>query len=445
MKSAWTLLFCSPMHASPTTSNAASQSSPEERGQRNWTCPFCPLLCDDISLKLTGDQQLAATNTDCPRLASSLAALDAPGVPCPPTVDGQATDLASALQRAAQILSVAKRPLFGGLATDVAGARALYELAAQSGAILDHLHGDTLAAANLALQDRGAFFTTLSEVRSRADLIVVVACEPARRYPRFYERIAAKDRGVDIVFVGCGVDPAAGTRVEARLENAEPFDMLAIWSALVEGRKPAALNDDTGAASELAALTERILAAKYTAIIHEPAALPGPHAALAIEALSRIVKALNKTTRAGALALGGDDGALTVNQAVTWLSGFPLRTRVAYGLPLDHDSWRYRTETLASRGEIDALLWVSSFAPEALPASLDDDVPAIVLGHRATVVGTRRAPTVFIPVATPGIDSGGHLFRVDGSVIAPLVAARDAAYPTVAAIVRELTQAGRPS
>jgi formylmethanofuran dehydrogenase subunit B len=52
---------------------------------------------------------------------------------------------------------------------------------------------------------------------------------------------------------------------------------------------------------------------------------------------------------------------------------------------------------------------------------------------------------VFIPVATPGIDSGGHLFRVDTSVVAQLSAARDVALPTVAAIASQLTQARRPS
>jgi formylmethanofuran dehydrogenase subunit B len=32
---------------------------------------------------------------------------------------------------------------------------------------------------------------------------------------------------------------------------------------------------------------------------------------------------------------------------------------------------------------------------------------------------------VFIPVATPGLNGAGHLFRTDGLVVVPLVAARD--------------------
>ncbi|MDR5754386.1 MULTISPECIES: formylmethanofuran dehydrogenase [unclassified Caballeronia] len=428
----------------PSPSSSPAQSDPVTRAAKgDWTCPFCPLLCDDISLDLHGDDSLAASNTDCPRLARSIARFGAADAACTPTIDGASTDLASALARAGEILSRAGRPLFGGLATDVAGARALYELAAREGAVLDHLHGDALAASTLALQDRGAFFTTLSEVRSRADLMVVFACEPARRYPRFYERaLGGVERDVAACFVACSVDPAAAAlphvSTDSILADADPFDLLAQWSALIEGRGIAE--------RDVSALADRVAAARYTVFVYEPAALPQPHAALLIEALNRIVKAVNRTTRAGGLALGGDDGALTVNQAMTWLSGFPLRTHVSMTAPLDYDPYRYRTETLLADGEADALLWIASFGPQPLPASLADDVPAIVLGHPALagMLGKRSAPTVFIPVATPGIDSGGHLFRIDATVVAPLQPARRAALPTVAAIAQQLAQRSRP-
>ncbi|MDR5739981.1 formylmethanofuran dehydrogenase [Caballeronia sp. LZ016] len=399
------------------------------------TCPFCPLLCEDIVLTAS----LEAPNTTCPRLAQSLAAFNIDDEGTKPQINGKSTDLPTALSEASRILEQSRRPLFAGMATDITGARALYELAAHTGAILDHMHGDALAASTLALQDRGAFFTTLSEIRSRADLIVIIACEPSRRYPRFYERVLNLRHNTDIVFVGCNPDPAASAHAKAILQDADTFDILALWSALTERR-----NAHTPTAQALQTLHERIQTAHYTAFIYEPATLPAPHAALAIEAINRIVKTINRTARAGALALTGDDGALSVNQAVTWLSGFPLRTRIAYGLPLDHDPHRYRTEDLLRRKETDALLWISSFGPEPLPPSLTDDVPAIVLGHPGTTVDARKATTVFIPVATPGIDSNGHLFRVDASVVVPLAAARDTALPTVASIASELIRARRP-
>jgi len=449
------------MHLSPNDPSPPSTSAPGLTGARvaaitrDWTCPFCPLLCDDLSAHLSADAQgggtLAVPATDCPRLAAALSRYSAADARCGSIVDSHETATDAALTRAAQLLANARRPLFGGLATDVAGARALYPLAAACGAILDHLHGEALSAATLALQDRGSFFTTLSEVRSRADLLVFFGCRPSQRYPRFFTRMLADSEiARELVFVGSEVDAAAQgfpqTRVETLLPDAEPFDTLALWSALNEGRAAATLNrpddgagDHTGTAAALASLQARSARARYTVIVYEPAALPGPHAALLIEALNRIVKAMNRTTRAACLALGGDDGASTVNQTVTWLSGLPLRTRVA--TPLDHDPYRYRASRLLAQREADALLWVASFTPQAWPASLDPSTPLIVLGHPALAEAAkaRGANTVFIPVATPGIDSGGHLFRVDSTVVMPLAAARAAALETVASIAARLS------
>ena len=444
------------MHLSPTDLSSTNPSTaanvPASSITHDWTCPFCPLLCDDLVAESHDDATLAVPDTECPRLSQALACYGSTDAQCRNSVDGHDVDLDTALAGAARILSSARRPLFGALTTDVAGARALYTLAAGCGAILDHLHGDAMSAATLALQDRGSFFTTLSEVRSRADLLVLFGCQPSQRYPRFFTRtLAGTEQKRELVFVGCTPDPAASglanARIEAILPDADPFDTLALWSALGEGHEASALRDDgTGAAKALATLQERIAAAHYTVLVYEPAALPVAHAALLIEALNRIVKAANRTVRVGCLALGGDDGALTVNQTVTWLSGLPLRTRVprpariAGRTALDYDPYRYRTTRLLADGEIDALLWVASFAPPAWPQALDQAMPAVVLGHSALAetAKARSAPTVFIPVATPGIDSGGHLFRVDGSVVMPLAAARGAALPSVATIAARL-------
>jgi formylmethanofuran dehydrogenase subunit B len=448
----------SPSHA-PNAAQAGASAAPPAfvSVAQDWTCPFCPLLCDDIEARVRDDQTIAAPATNCPRLAQALTHFGAADSDCAPSLDGQPVSRETALARAAQMLAHAHRPLFGACATDVAGARALYELAAGCGAILDTLHGAALGAATLALQDRGALFTTLSEVRSRADLLIVFGCTPGAHHPRFYERtLAGSTRARDICFVACATDPAAGemphARCDAMLEHASPYDVLALWSALAEGRSPAAFasgaEDVASIATQLASLMARIAAARYTVLVYEPAALPQPHAALLIEALHRIVKALNRTCRAGVLALGGADGALTVNQAFTWLSGLPLATRVARhdrpkgAAPLEHDPYRYRTERLLAAREIDALLWVTSFEPHPLPDTLDPQVPAIVLGPPALAerIAARGAPTVFIPVATPGIDGNGHLFRLDTSVVAPLAAARQVNLPSVAELAADLAE-----
>jgi formylmethanofuran dehydrogenase subunit B len=445
------------MSSTPPPASAANQRIQGAGISTDWVCPFCALLCDDVAIRASADGALDAPNTRCPKLAQALAGYGGADAQASASIDGARASVDDALAHAADWLARAHRPLFGGLATDVAGTRALYPLAAACGATLDHLNGAALAPALLALQDRGSFFTTLSEIRTRADLVIVFACRPAERHPRFYERAlgASGELARRIVFIGCDVDPAAtdyasrvtNVTIETLLPQADAHDTLARWSALVESRSGAAkrTGDDT---ATLATLIEQIGAARYTTFVYDPATLPGDHAALLIEALSRIVKAANLTARAGAFALGGNDGAATVNQTLTWLSGMPLRTRVAKPTrlagepPLDHDPYRYRTRQLLASGEVDLLLWIASLGPAPLPPELDPAVPAIVLGHPALaeVTAARGASTVFVPVATPGIDAGGHLFRVDNTVALPLAAARGFALPSVAEVLARLAE-----
>ena len=109
--------------------------------------------------------------------------------------------------------------------------------------------------------------------------------------------------------------------------------MLALWSALAEGRAPEKLEDGSGIATQLAALMSRIEDARYTAFVVEPAALQEPHAALLIEALHRIVKAINRTHRAGVLTLGGAPRAdhVSAKKVIVWvgnLSAAPIAVLV---------------------------------------------------------------------------------------------------------------------
>jgi len=75
----------------------------------------------------------------------------------------------------------------------------------------------------------------------------------------------------------------------------------------------------------------------------------------------------------------------------------------------------------------------------------------VVLGHPALAAAAGRRsglPTVFIPVATPGIGSAGHLFRTDGTVLMPLSAVYRDRLPTVADVAGLILSAlreGKPS
>jgi formylmethanofuran dehydrogenase subunit B len=402
-----------------------------------WTCPFCPLLCDGFGVDGTKGAW-TLTGSDCARARAGFSRFAAAGAATARAqMSGVDCEPDAAITAAAQVLAASRQPLFGGLGTDAAGARALYPLACRTGAICDPAGGASLMQSLRALQDRGAFTTTLAEVRTRADLIVCVGSMPGERYPEFLRRCGIGEPGAArvVLLQPVSAKPAAATveGVEVVRFDGDLFDAVAMLAAGVAGR---AVGEAAGA---LGALATELHAASYAVLAYEAAQMP-PQGALIIEAINRIVTTLNQKSRAAALPLGGGDGASTVNAVFTWLSGLPLRTRAA-PTGLEHEPLRFDANRLLADGAVDALLWIASFGSEPAPPAVD--MPRIVIGHPVFADAARGPSTVFIPVSTPGIGSSGHLFRTDGSVLMPLRALHDDALPTVAAVLKAITQALR--
>ena len=412
---------------------SALESSPG-RNKAPWTCPFCPLLCDSFGVEaVAGTWSL--TGSDCARANAGLSRFSPSAAPAAsPQIDGAECAPEAAIAAAARLLAASRQPLFGGLGTDAAGARALYPLACRTGAICDPAGGASLMQSLRALQDRGGFTTTLAEIRARADLIVCIGSLPSERYPEFLRRCGVGEGSTAemVVLLPAAAPDAAplAAGIEVVRFDGDLFDTAAMLAACVAGRAVGA------AAGALAALATRLHAACYAVLAYETAQLPA-HGALIIEAVNRTVSTLNQRTRAAALPLGGGDGASTVNAVFTWLSGLPLRSRAA-PLGLEHEPLRFAADRLLADGAVDSLLWIASFGTEPAPPAAS--LPRIVLGHPSLAAAVQGSGTVFIPVATPGIGSAGHLFRTDGSVLMPLRALRDDGLPTVADVLRRITE-----
>lgn len=391
---------------------------------------------------------LTLQGSDCPRAVRALQCFSGTPSSATPQIDGVACDLDHALAAAAHVLAASRQPLFGGLGTDVAGARALYRLACATGAISDAAQGDALMHGLRAMQDRGAFTSTFAELRTRADLIVCLGGSPAVQHPEFFRRcgigedlVAARHivlvgaaAGDDVPATLAALNGARGITAEAIDLRGDLFDTASMLAALVANR---AVRD---APAALVALVERLRAAHYAVIVWENPALPA-HGALLLETVNHLVGLLNRSTRAAGFPLGGGNGAATVNQVFSWLSGVPLRSRAGPS-GLEHEPLCFDAKRVLAGGAADALLWISSFNADPLPATA---LPRVVIGHpdlaQDLSVSASGAPTVFIPVSTPGIGSGGHLFRTDGVVLMPLNAVYADTLPTAASVISHLTSA----
>ena len=416
----------------PVTS--ASQPAPDAA-----VCPYCALLCDDLALVPQANLGFSITNNGCRR-----AALDFARAPlaAQARVAGRAVPLTDAIRAAARLLKRAEQPLFGGLATDVDGMRAAIDLAERCGATLDHAHGETLAAVARLLQTRGWYATTLSELRNRADFVLLIGVDLADRYENLTRRCLRPAQALDdatlatrrIVYLGPtppGTAVAGSETLKCRADAI--VDVLQRLLAMLKQQPVASTRVGGLPASKLTELAAALRGARYATLAFAPSALPAPcDPALAL--LCEIVDELNRSGRAALLPLGGDDGGQTAVSTCSWLTGYPLRIR--YGSGIDYQPHSNASARLLDGGGADALLWIDAFGRLA-------DLPrgarlaqSIVLGANSNARSASAA--VFIPVGTPGLDHGGRLLRTDAVVSLALHAQREVGLPSVATLLRAI-------
>ena len=382
------------------------------------TCPACGLLCDDID----------TSHLDNNTCAKSVAFFTQKNAITSPQIAGKPVTLTQAIAKAAEILKQTYQPLFSGLSTDVIGFRAVFKLAEKTNGILKHMNA-TSSQRNLnVLQSTGWQTTTLTEVKNRADLIVCIGTDVVSHNPRFFERnvkvdgmfVSAMQR--EIVFIGQN-NPKIDALEGASLLSCSADDLPAITSALralVQNKPLNAPNIGNIRLADLKGLVDKLKQAKYAVLVWIAKDLDFKFAELTIQNITQTVATLNETIRAGGLALGGSDGDTSANYANAWLSGYALK---------DSDTAH------------DAEVFINSFSPsKGLPKT---DLPLIVIGNgNLQDVNQQGAdtqiPDVFIPIATPGLDCGGTLFRVDSSVVLPLKKVRETDLPTLSDVVQQI-------
>lgn len=407
-------------HARKARAERASQELFE-----NVTDPFCGTLPDDLTVERS-DKGLKVLKGASPK---SVAAFERTLPPAHPLIGGKGVSLEEAIKQAAKLISKAKLPLFGGLATDVEGMRAVMAVADRAGGIVDHALSEAQYRNLKILQSTGWTTTTLTEARNRADLFIIAGSDIHVLHPRFFERIVSPPDSMfdvtapkrTVVFIGKGLDRsgAKGSRIGEVItlgcRNEQAGDVVALLRARLRGFRVKPPKIDGVTLEEIDALAERCRNAKYGVAVWAPPSLNFPFAELAVEQFAGLVKDLNLTTRFAGLSLGGGEGAVTAGAVCTWISGYPLRVSYASGAP-DYDPYRWNIARMLKDGEGDLLVWIAAISPDLAPPATK--LPTIVLGTPGLQLpGT---PAVFIPVGTPGLDHAGRLVRVDNVVTLPL-------------------------
>lgn len=399
------------------------------------TCPACGLLCDDVSIQ-HNQSHLKVLNTNC---AKSIRFFEQSLGENSPKINGEPATLNQAILHAAGLLKASKKPLFAGLSTDVQGFRAIYNLANKTNGYLQHVNAQSMTRNMAVLQSTGWQTTTLTEVKNRADVIVCIGTDIVSHNTRFFERFVwlsngntnamftdAKQR--EVIYIGenlnteAGISPYGKQPTSLNCRTADLAEIMAVLRALIAGKTLKIQSVAGIQINDLVAVADKLKQAKYAVLAWIAKDLDFPHAELTIQSITETVALLNKndsnrTGRAAGLPLGGSDGDTTANNASTWLSGFALN---------------------AEKTEYDSMIWLNSFNAEKLPPQTEN--PLIVLGNSNTKFA--QIPDVFIPIATPGLDCGGTLFRVDSAVALPLKKVRGPHQiwnlPTLSEVVRQI-------
>ncbi len=412
------------------------------------TCPFCGLLCDDLTVQRDAAGKLDVTRNGCQK---SITFFGRAPNQAAPRIAGKNATLAEAVAKAAELLGRSKSPLIAGLGTEVQGMRAVMSLADKAGATIDHMNSNGFMRNIQVIQNSGWQTCTLTEVRNRVDLLVVLGTDIVSLFPRFFEREIWNKESMfgqdtskrEVVYLGGrNIDTSAGVAPDGRKPDVLPCDpecipdVLAALRALINGKKLHAADVGGIAMTDLQNLADRLKAAKYSVLTWAAGTLNFPHAELAVQNLTEMIKTLNLTTRASGLPLGGNEGEMNANQVSAWISGYPVRTSYASQHP-EYDPYHFSTDKLLASGEADTLFWVSSFNPDRTPPATN--LPTVVFGHADMKL--ENEPDVFIPVGTPGMDHNGVYFRSDNVVSLPIDRLRQSALPSLNTVLTAIEQA----
>lgn len=406
------------------------------------TCPFCALHCDDLT------RASASTPPACGRAKAGLSRWYDMGAR-PARISGEAAAFADAFTAAQNLLKRAKSPLISGLGADVEGVRAALDLARITNAWFDPAHSAAQAALVSTTQRQGVIRTTFTEVRNRADLVIVLGSEVFADAPRIPERLLAPVSSIDgndlserrVLVIGAspgqikkiGGGPTHGVTLEpVKCPTGEIPRFLQGLAARLTGHAPAAGRSMDAAIEEVAGA---IGAARYTAFIWQADAALGPAPTLTTELLFDLIRRLNEKTRAAGLPLGGAHGAASAMAVTTWQTGYPSRIRFVKG-KAEYNPVEHAFADVIANARADFVVWVDAF--NGLPVPDCGDIPVLLLGGDEA---DAEQAEVRLPVGLPGLDHDAQVIRGDQVIALTLrrpEGAPAALAPSAGAVLRAL-------
>ncbi len=403
----------------------------------NFTCPFCSLLCDDIQLKAKNNT-FKPLNSNCPILKDSLNKRIFDQFP---KINGMKTTITIAIEETFKLIKKSKSILFTGMGTDIKGTKLALEILDKVGGTIDHFSSDSFIKNLKSYKEIGGVYLTLSELKNRCDTIIIVETSD-KTVPRIFEKYIFPKETINkikkrkVIYIGSNKP-----KFLLKNKNKYNFDFISVNNqnllSLISNLRQNINNEfnENAGDKNLIFLQEILKKTNYGSIIWSSSDLDQDLGSLIINEINLLIQDLNKFTRFAGLPLSDINHLNTVNEVLTWQTGFPIRTNFAKKHPV-HNVDQFSTRRLLEKKEVDLVLWIDSFHENKI--IFNKQIKSILLG--TPTHSQKNEANIFIPIGTPGVDHSSHLVRVDKVVSMHLKKIRNLTLPSVFDILNQVKE-----
>jgi len=384
----------------------------------NVICTFCGSVCDDVMF----DPASFKGDKFCPLGEAKFSKKKRIEHP---TINGEKVSYEEAIEKAAEILVNAKKPLLYGWASTVNEAIRLGVILAEKvGGIYDHCASVCHAPSILATIEDGLPTGTLGQIKNRADLVILWGCNPVEAHPRHPYRYSVMAKGLftkgrrsrKIIVVD--VRKTVSALMASEFIQIKPGYDYAIFSAMrsiLKGEEDVVPDEVGGVSKEkLIELVEEMKNAKYGVILFGLGLTHSRGRDRNIKNVVRLVQELNRHTRWILQPMRGHYNVVGAGEVAAWECGFDYAVDFSRGYPRFSPSEFTAVEALL-RKDCDAALIVASDPAAHFPKAAVEHlkkIPVIQIDPFPNV--TTLVADVVIPSAICGIEAEGTVYRMDG-------------------------------
>ncbi|MHA1195811.1 MAG: formylmethanofuran dehydrogenase subunit B [Promethearchaeota archaeon] len=393
-------------------------------------CPFCGTLCDDLEVDVNTKENIIievrnACQIGTRKFFSSNPSEHRYEVPLIKE-NGSFKEVSwdEAIEKTADILANAKRPLLYGFASTECDAQSKgVELAELLGGILDNTasvcHGPTL----LAEQDVGVPTSTLGEYKNRADLVIFWGCNPVHAHPRHLGRYSEFVRGYfrtdgrnDRYIVV--VDPrythtAQIADLYIKVNPNEDYELINALRAELRGVEIDEKEVAGVPREKIKELVNILKTCKFGVIFFGMGLTQSVSHHRNVDTAICLVRELNDHTKFLITPMRGHYNITGSNVVFTWNTGYGYSIDFSRGYPR-YNPGEFSSVDCLIRDEIDASLIVASDPASNFPAAAVKNM----FKHPLIVVEPHHTPTsvnadIILPAAFAGIETEGTAYRMD--------------------------------